>query len=291
MTTSFRVGDIEIHRVVEEEEARFNAFTFFPTLTKELFEEHRHWLEPVAIDPQTNNVRLCFQSYLIRTPHHTILIDTCLGNHKDLPNYPFWRNQTRETWQRNLAATGATVDQIDYVMCTHLHVDHVGWNTKLENGRWVPTFPKARYLFSETDFNQALADDKVTANPVFRESVLPVMEARRAELVTGDHSVSDHVRLQPAPGHTPGHFAVELGKRETRAVVTGDLIHSPLQARYPELSLRVDFDREQAAATRRAFLACHCEKQTLVCTSHFPSPSVGRFKAWDEGYRFEPASG
>ncbi|MFC7688813.1 MBL fold metallo-hydrolase [Paeniroseomonas aquatica] len=141
MAKGFQLGDLTIHRVVEEERPLFDPLEFFPNLTAETLAENRGWLEPAALDPATGKLKLCIQSYIVRTPHHTILVDSCVGNHKQRPNRPFWNQKTDDTWERNLAATGYSVADIDYVMCTHLHVDHVGWNTRLENGRWVPTFP------------------------------------------------------------------------------------------------------------------------------------------------------
>ncbi len=287
MATPIQLGEVTIHRVVEQEEPLFDPLEFFPDLTTEMLEENRHWLQPVALDPATGRLRLCIQSYVLRTPHHTVLVDSCVGNHKERPGRPFWHMKADDTWMRNLAAAGLTVHDIDYVMCTHLHVDHVGWNTRLENGRWVPTFPNARYVFGEQEFAYWAAEHARAPNPVMADSVLPIVEAGRAELVGSNHALNDHIRLTPTPGHTPGHCAVELGRGRTQAVLTGDLIHSPLQARYPELSMRADTDRAQSAATRRRFLACHCAAGTLLCTAHFPSPSIGRLSHWGEGFRFE----
>jgi glyoxylase-like metal-dependent hydrolase (beta-lactamase superfamily II) len=172
-------------------------------------------------------------------------------------------------------------------MCTHLHGDHVGWNTRLDNGRWVPTFPKARYLFSRKEYDYWTGVHEKTPLDNISESVLPVIEANKAELVTSDHELNDHIRLTPTPGHTPDHFAVCAGKGGDRAVFTGDLIHSPIQARYPELVMRVDTDRDQAVATRRRFFERYCDTDTLCCTMHFPSPSVGHIKRWGDGFRLE----
>lgn len=291
MPRGFQLGDLTIHRVVEEERPLFDPLEFLPTLTPEVLAENRHWLEPDAIDPATGKMKLCIQSYVIRTPHHTILVDTCVGNHKPRPTRPFWNQKTDDTWERNLAATGYSVADIDYVMCTHLHVDHVGWNTRLENGRWVPTFPKARYIFGERELAHWQAEHAKAPNPVLEDSVLPIVAAGRADLVSSSSALNDHVRLTPTPGHTPDHYAVELGKGETTAVLTGDLIHSPIQARYPELSARPDTDPAQAAATRRKFLECHCDTGRLVCTAHFPSPSTGHVTRWGDGFRFMPTGG
>ena len=151
MSSTFNVGDLTIHRVIESEGPLFDPMMFFPKLTKDLLEENLSWLKPAFVDPASGNLMLCVQSYIVRTPHHNILIDSCVGNHKDRPDFPFWNKMTSDRYEKNLAATGLAVGDIDFVMCTHLHVDHIGWNTRLENGRWVPTFPKAKYVFAERE--------------------------------------------------------------------------------------------------------------------------------------------
>src|SRR5271170_1322968 len=148
MSTTIAVGELTIHRIIEQEIPFTDPFEFIPGLTRETLEENRNWMAPAALDPATGKLVLCFQSYVVRTPHHTILVDSCIGNDKDRATRPPWHMKTDDTWMRGLSAAGLTVDDIDYVMCTHLHVDHVGWNTRLDNGRWVQTFPNARYLFS-----------------------------------------------------------------------------------------------------------------------------------------------
>jgi glyoxylase-like metal-dependent hydrolase (beta-lactamase superfamily II) len=292
MTTRFAVGDVTVHRIVEQEQPLFDPLTFFPGLTRERLEENRAWLEAArALDPASGNLVLCIQSYVLRTPRHTILIDTCVGNHKDRPARPFWHRKTDDTYMRALAAEGLSVEDIDYVMCTHLHVDHVGWNTRLEDGRWVPTFPKARYVFAKKEYDFWVQEHAREPQGPIADSVLPIVEAGRAELVDHGFTLDDHISLEPTPGHTPDHVAVRLGRSAARpdAVFTGDLIHSPLQARYPEQSMRADFDPQQAARTRRAFLERYCDTGTLCCMAHFPSPSAGRITRWGEGFRCDPA--
>jgi glyoxylase-like metal-dependent hydrolase (beta-lactamase superfamily II) len=220
----------------------------------------------------------------VKTPHHTILVDSCIGNDKPRPLRPKWNMKTDETYMRALAAAGFSVGDIDYVMCTHLHVDHVGWNTRLENGRWVPTFPNARYIFAKGEFDYWTEQNAKTPVPPFGDSVLPVVEAKRAEIVRDDFQIGDHARILPTPGHTPGHVAFALGRGKDLAVVSGDLMHSPLQARYPELSAKFDVDQAQAAVTRRNFLERYCDTDTLCCTAHFPSPSTGRIRRWGNGF-------
>jgi glyoxylase-like metal-dependent hydrolase (beta-lactamase superfamily II) len=287
MPTSFTVNDMTIHRIVEQEYGFTPLFEFLPTLTKEQFEENRSWMQEGAYDAKTGNCVLCFQSYVVKTPHHNILVDACIGNDKTFPLRPSWNAKKDGNWMAALKAAGLGVNDIDFVMCTHLHGDHVGWNTRLENGRWVPTFPKARYLFSKKEYDYWSGVHQKTPLDNISESVLPIIEANRAELVTSDHELNDHIRLTPTPGHTPDHFAVCAGRRADQAVFTGDLIHSPIQARYPELVMRVDTDKDQAVATRRAFFERYCDTDTLCCTMHFPSPSVGHIKRWGDGFRLD----
>ncbi len=281
-----QMTDFSMQRIVEQEIALAPIATLFPDLTAEQLTENRSWLQPWALDAN-DTIKITVQSYLIRTPHHTILIDSCIGNDKDRPGRPAWNRKTDTTFLTNLAAAGVAPEEIDYVMCTHLHVDHVGWNTRLQDGRWVPTFPKARYIFGATEYAHWEGQHAREASPIFADSVLPIVEAQRADLVASDFSLGDHVRLLPTPGHTPGHVAIALGRGSDEAVVTGDLIHSPIQMRYPELSPRFDTDPAQAATTRRSFLESYCDTPTLCCTIHFPAPSMGHIKRWGDGFKCE----
>jgi glyoxylase-like metal-dependent hydrolase (beta-lactamase superfamily II) len=213
MRTTFKVGDLTIQRIVEQEVPLFDPLTFLPDLTPEILAENRAWLEQAgALDPATSYLVLCVQSYVVRTPHHTVLIDTCVGNHKERPARPFWHQQTSTTYMDGLAAHGLRVEDIDYVMCTHLHADHVGWNTKLLDGRWVPTFPNARYVFSKKEFDYWVAENAREEVGPIADSVLPIVNANRADLVASDYRLGDHIRMTPTPGHTPDHVAVVLGK-------------------------------------------------------------------------------
>ena len=286
MTKTLRIGEITIDRIIEQEGAFMPALDLLPSLTPALLEENRHWLEPAALDPD-GMLRLCLQSFVVRTPHHTVLIDSCIGNDKPRPTRPAWNMKSDDRFMRGLAGAGFDVADIDFVLCTHLHVDHVGWNTRLQDGRWVPTFPNARYVFAQTEYAYWEQQHALAPTPVFADSVLPVMEAGRAELVGSEHALGDHVRLLPTPGHTPGHVSIGLGAAAMEAVVSGDLVHSPLQARYPELSIRFDVDMAAAAVTRRAFLERFCDTETVCCMTHFPSPSIGRIRRWGDGFRCE----
>jgi glyoxylase-like metal-dependent hydrolase (beta-lactamase superfamily II) len=278
MSLKFSVGDLTIHPVIEQETSFVPALDMLPGLTPEVLAENRTWMRQArALDDQ-DVLMLAFQSYVVKTPHHTILIDSCIGNDKPRPQRAKWNMKTDDTYMRALNAAGFSPGDIDFVMCTHLHVDHVGWNTRLENGRWVPTFPRARYVFGRQEYDHWFAENAKAPIPPFVDSVLPVVEANRHELVGNDHQIGDHVRIAPTPGHTPGHVAIAMGRGKDDAVFSGDLMHSPLQTLYPELSIKFDVDPAKAATTRRSFLERYCDTDTMCCTAHFPSPSVGKIK-------------
>jgi glyoxylase-like metal-dependent hydrolase (beta-lactamase superfamily II) len=290
MSAHIEVGNVTIHRIVEQEGPFFDVMQFFPTLTKELYEENRGWLQPKFIDAQ-NRLLLCIQSYVVKTPHHTIMIDSCVGNHKPRPTRTFWNMMNSDRYEKNLAAAGFGLNDIDFVMCTHLHTDHVGWNTKLENGRWVPTFPKARYVFADRElayWTQRQKDDASTC-PWITDSVLPIVAANRVDIVKSAHAFNDLVMLIPTPGHSIDHYSVQVGRSGTDAVITGDMIHSPLQARYPELGMMADYDSRQAGQSRRELFGRFCDTPTLMCTAHFPSPSTARVKRWKDAFDFVEA--
>ena len=291
MHTVFEGGGLTIRRIVEQEEGFVPIRDFLPTMTEEQLAENRSWLMPAGLDPSNDDVILCFQSYVVRTPHHTILVDTCVGNDKERPGRPRWNMKSDHAYMSGFAALGLSVEDIDIVVCTHLHADHVGWNTRLLDGRWVPTFPNARYVFSEKELAHWTAQpDEVRRKPV-TDSVLPIVAAGRATLVGDGYEVDDHMRLVPTPGHTPHHASVLAGKGSDLALFTGDAIHTPLQARYPELSMFTDTDPALAARTRRSLLERLCDTPTLCCAAHFPSPSAGRITRWGDGFRCDPVAG
>lgn len=287
MTTPITLKDIEIHPIVEQQGAFFKALEFFPTLGKELLEENRSWLQPAFIDAD-GGVVLCIQGFIIKTPRHNILIDTCVGNHKSRPTRPFWNMMNSDKFEKALAGAGLSVDDIDFVMCTHLHGDHVGWNTRLANGRWVPTFPKARYVMADRELAHWTAREKENpaSVPWITDSVLPIIAAKREQIVKSDFVFNEAVRLMPTPGHTIDHFSVLVGSPGADALITGDMIHSPLQGKYPDLGMLADYDSQQAARTRRQVFDRFCEEQTILCATHFPTPSTGRVRRWGEGYKF-----
>ena len=287
MSKRFSVDDLTIHRIIEQEATFLPALELLPDLTAELLAKNTLWMRDARAIDAEGVLILCFQSYIVKTPHHTILIDSCIGNDKPRPLRPKWNMKTDNTYMRGLATAGFSVDDIDFVMCTHLHVDHVGWNTRLQNGRWVPAFPNARYVFGKIEFDYWTEQHAKAEVAPFGDSVLPVVEARQAEIVRDNYEIGDHVRILPTPGHTPGHVAFSVGRGKDSAVFSGDLMHSPLQARYPELSAKFDVDQMQAATTRRNFLERYCDTDTLSCPAHFPSPSAGKIRRKGDGFSCE----
>jgi glyoxylase-like metal-dependent hydrolase (beta-lactamase superfamily II) len=287
MSLKFTVGDLNIHRIIEQETTFFPALELLPQLSPELLAQNKDWMRKEGAIDENDVLILCFQSYLVRTPHHTILIDSCIGNDKQRPARPKWHQKTDDAFMRGLKGAGLAVEDIDFVMCTHLHVDHVGWNTKLEGGRWVPTFPNARYIFGKAEYDYWTEQNAKAEVPPFADSVLPVVEARRADIVANDFAVGDHLRILPTPGHTPGHVAFAMGRSKDDAVFVGDIMHSPIQLRHPELSPKFDVDPAQAAVTRKTFLERYCDTDTLCCTAHFPSPSTGKIRRKGTGFSCE----
>ncbi len=283
----YPLGEIVIQRIVESICTGFDPLSFFPGSTLDDWARHRTWMEPRALDPASGNLILTIQAFLVRTRHHAILIDTCVGNHKSRPRLPFWHMQKLNTFLPRLAAAGVNPEDVDYVMCTHLHGDHVGWNTQLRDGRWVPTFPNAKYIFAQREWDNIEELHRRDPQPQFVDSILPVMEARQAQLVSSEFALNDEVWLEPTPGHTPGHACVHLASLGAEAVITGDCIHSPVQCVELGWTMRADSDPALASATRRGFLERYCDSGVMVCATHFPEPSIGRIIQRDKSFWFD----
>ena len=286
----YKLGELEIHRAIESEVPIFDTFTFFPDATREVVEANKDWLMPRYIDPKTIEVILCIQSYVIKTSHHTILVDTCVGNHKSRPARPSWHMQN-SPFIEELASGGVHPEEVDVVFCTHLHVDHVGWNTKLLDGRWVPTFPNAKYIFSRNEFELWAAryekGETVPVPLVYEDSVLPIVEAGQAIIVEDTHQIDDGMWLEPAPGHTPGHVMLNLKSGEETALMSGDVIHHPLQLIRPEWSSRACEDPHLSAVSRTKMLERVADTNTLLCPAHFGSPTMGHVISHaTDGFRY-----
>ena len=285
--TGRKIGDLTISRVLELTQS-FPALDFFPETNEDDWAPHLDWLKAEgAIDAATGDILLPMQSYLLQTTHHTILLDTCIGNDKNRPHRPAWHMKTDDTYMAGLAAHGVAPEDIDYVMCTHLHHDHVGWNTKLVDGRWVPTFPNAKYVISQREFDVWSREEHPSVTLAFADSVLPIVESGQAQMVKSDFALDDEVWLEPSPGHTPDHFSIKFASNGADAVMAGDIMHSPVQCLHPEWPALPDWDVEMARNTRREFLDRYAETPTLVCMCHFPLPSSGTIARDGDGFRFQ----
>lgn len=240
-------------------------------------------LVPGSIEPVSGRLILPVQVFLLKTPSHNILVDSCVGNDKTNPGTPDWHKRSDGRFLAALTAAGLSTDDIDYVLCTHLHVDHIGWNTKLEDGRWVPTFPNARYLMPSQDEELQRARNST----IYLESVLPVIEAGQVELVQAGHMLGDHVTLIPTPGHTPGHVSVMVQSGDRQAIISGDALHSSAQCWHPERHFTYDSDAEMAVTSRRHLLEQCCKTRCVVLGSHFALPSLGYVKAKKGAFRWE----
>ncbi len=280
------LGDMAFTRIVELDEPFLAPDKMFAEATPEAIAPYLEWLVPRAMCPNTGKLILPIQSYLLRTPRFLALVDTCIGNHKSFAGFKRWAGREDMTYLTALATAGVKPEQIDYVFCTHLHLDHCGWHTQMRNGRWVPTFPNARYIFAKDEYAYAEREYREKQDPVFMENVVPVMEAGRGVLVDTDYAIDDCLYLESTPGHTPGHCAVRLVSKGEQGVVTGDLIHSPLQCAHPEWNFLYDDNPALAGHTRRAFLNRYADTGTLVLGTHFPAPSVGWFESRGDAFHF-----
>jgi glyoxylase-like metal-dependent hydrolase (beta-lactamase superfamily II) len=188
---------------------------------------------------------------------------------------------------KHLAEAGFGRDQVDAVVCTHLHVDHVGWNTMREGDKWVPTFPKARYLIGRQEYDHWSGDSDEEQQEILADSVKPIFDAGLAETVEMDHRISPELRLMPSTGHTPGHVSVVIESRGETAIITGDMMHHPCQIAHPEWAPHFDGDKEAASDTRRALVKDWADQPILIIGTHFSGPTAGRIKKDGASYRFE----
>jgi glyoxylase-like metal-dependent hydrolase (beta-lactamase superfamily II) len=277
------VGRLQVFTVVERAGPTRPTW-LLPDATPDAVERHRPWLSPHFLD-EGGRFLQSVHAFVIRAPEYTALVDTCIGNDKDRGGRaPFHMLSTG--FLDNLRDAGVPPESVDLVICTHLHVDHVGWNTRRQDGRWVPTFPRARHLFARAEWEHwsASADDGVAR--IMADSVLPVLDAGLAGLVPMDHRISDEVRLEPTPGHTPGHVSVRLSSGGEEAVITGDLMHHPVQVAEPGWGSHFDSDGALAAETRRAFCARYADQPIAVLGTHFHHPTAGRIVRHGEAWRF-----
>jgi glyoxylase-like metal-dependent hydrolase (beta-lactamase superfamily II) len=289
MTVSnFTIGTASIERIVESEEPLLDPFELYPDATPEAIARQQRWLAPRFYDPASRLLVIAIQGFVVRSGGKVIVVDTCVGDCKKRRRSQF--DGRDWGWLTRLGQGGVRPEDVDYVVCTHFHVDHVGWNTRLAGGRWVPTFPNARYLFVREEWDFWLSErgmpGRSRTGDYVEDSVLPVAEAGLVDFVSADHRIDGSVSLAPAPGHTPGLTVVHIRSAGNEAVLASDVLHSPLQLAYPHWSTSFCADREQSRRTRLALLERWAGSGTLILPAHFPAPSAGRVHHQDDAYRF-----
>jgi glyoxylase-like metal-dependent hydrolase (beta-lactamase superfamily II) len=285
MVLSWQIGDVTVRRVVELE----NAVPYhpkYPLITEARPEalQHMSWLYPHFVTDE-GHLMTSVHALVVDAPGMRLVVDTCIGN--DKPRRLLGNRALATDFIAQLTAAGCPPDSVDAVVCTHLHVDHVGWNTRLEAGRWVPTFPNARYLMGRVELEHWSLDHKGEPEQIMQDSVAPIVEAGLAELVEQDHRLSHEVRLLPTPGHTPGHVSVMIESQGARALITGDTMHHPCQIGQPAWSTSFDSDATAATSMRKQLLEEFADSEVLIIGTHFASPTAGHIRRNGDSYRFD----
>jgi glyoxylase-like metal-dependent hydrolase (beta-lactamase superfamily II) len=282
---SWKVGAVTVTRIVEIElPVPYSAARpFLAEATPEALRRHA-WLYPHYVTEE-GHLRLSIHALLVEAPGLRLVVDTCIGN--DRPRSITGGQPLATGFLKSLGEAGWTREGVDTVVCTHLHVDHVGWNTMLEDGRWVPTFPKARYLIGRKEHAHWSAEGDAEAQQILADSVQPIFDAGLVDLVEMDHRLSDEVRLVPTPGHTPGHVSVMIESEGQRAMITGDMTHHPCQLAHPDWSPPFDSDSKASAVMRRGVFEDLADQPVLVIGTHYAAPTAGHVKRDGEAYRFD----
>ena len=269
----WKVGNVTITKVVELETVGHTRF-ILPLASREDILQ-LPWLIP-HFATEDGRLKMSIHALVVQTPTRRIVVDTGLGNDKQDRTIPAWNNR-QGLFLDDLNAAGFPPDSIDTVLCTHLHVDHVGWNTRLVGGRWVPTFPKARYLFGMREYaywrDHSTEPDKAA---IFRDSVAPIMEAGQADLIASDAHICEEITLIPTPGHSPGHVSLHIRSAGEEAVLTGDVAHHPCQMAHLDWSSTADSDPQQSPQTRRELFSRFADSPVLIIGGHFDAGHIRR---------------
>ena len=282
---SWQIGEISVTCITELllPVEYYEKYPFMREARPEALQEIP-WLYPNFVSPE-GELLISIQALLVQTKGFNLLVDTCVGNDKPRK---ITANQALNTeFLHDLAATGCDREAINYVVCTHLHVDHVGWNTMKVQDRWQPTFPNARYLLGRDEYDYWSKSESEDQMPVMEDSIAPIFEAELVDLVETNHRISDEIRLVPTAGHTPGHVSVVIESTGEIALITGDMMHHPCQIARPHWTVSFDEDQEVAARCRANVLKELADSPTLVIGTHFAAPTAGKVVSDKDGYRFD----
>ena len=276
----WKVGRVKITKVVELETVGSTRFILPLAANEEI--RKLPWLVP-DFATEEGRLKMSIHALVVETPSHRIVVDTGLGNDKEGRSVPTW-NDRQGPFLETLTEAGFPPDSIDTVLCTHLHVDHVGWNTRLVGGQWVPTFANARYVFGKTEYehwrDHSHEQEKAA---VFDDSVKPIVDAGKAELIPSDHKLCDEISLIPTPGHSPGHMSVLIRSEGEEGLLTGDAAHHPCQMAHLDWSSTADSDPVQSTATRRQLFSRFADRPTLVIGGHY---NAGRIERDGDAFKF-----
>ena len=275
----WHIGDVKITRIIEMEVTGGSRF-ILPDATRDACLPMA-WMQPHFMDAEGNLI-MSIHALIVDTGTRKIVVDTCIGNDKER-SIPNW-SHLQTTFLDDIAAAGYARESIDTVMCTHLHVDHVGWNTMLVDGEWVPTFPNARYLVAEKEWSYwDSVDDESQYGPILADSVRPVIAAGLMDFVALEHEICEGIRLEPTPGHTPGHVSVHITSKGEEALITGDCVHHPCQMAHTDWCSSADYDQDQGRRTRESLLENYVDRAVLIIGTHFATPTAGHIKRLETG--------
>lgn len=283
---SWKLGNIEVIQIVELYDAGEIIQSGIPNATSENI-KGIPWLSPNFADEE-GKLHAYVQAFLIKSNGKSILIDTCNGDAKTRTDIPEWGNLQTDFLEK-LAKVGVGREQIDIVACTHLHFDHVGWNTMLVEDKWIPTFPNAKYLFAKEEYDYWISKpEKEIADDLagIEDSVRPIVEAGLADFVDTDHMLDDSIRFISTPGHTPAHVSVYIESIGEKALISGDFLHHPCQVAHPEWTTLADTIPEKGIETRNELFKRLAEEGILLLGSHFSNPVSGTVSETEDGYIF-----
>ncbi|MED7953686.1 MBL fold metallo-hydrolase [Streptomyces sp. BE303] len=292
------LGDAEIIRVVEWEGPFVPAQRIVPGLPTGEWERNADWLAPDHWDRAGDDYRGALQTWVVRHGGRTVLVDTSVGDGRQRPHSPHFHDRRSDFLDR-LEAAGVRPEDVDVVVNTHLHADHVGWNTVARDGEWVPAFPNATYYLPAAD-HAAIDPDGPESGPapadadarvwreerrlMFADSIAPVVRSGQAVLWEGGHRLDEALTLEPAPGHTPGSSVLRLASRGERAVFVGDLLHSPVQLLHPACNSCFCEDPARAAASRQRVLQRAADTRELVVPAHFAGAGAVEVRRAGSGF-------
>jgi glyoxylase-like metal-dependent hydrolase (beta-lactamase superfamily II) len=282
---TWTIGDVKVTRVVEFEfQVDYDPDGEFLREASSAALAEIGWLKPHFVNEQ-DQLLMSIHALLVETPSMRLIVDTCFGN--DKPHELLGNTALSTGFLNALTEAGAPRESIDRVICTHMHVDHVGWNTMLVDGKWQPTFPNARYLFGAEEHAHWRADTSDEHIKITAESIQPVIDAGLVDLVAMDERVSPEIRLMPTPGHTPGHVSVVIESKGQTAIITGDMMHHPCQIARPEWANGFDSDQSAARSARKAFLGDVADQPILIIGTHFVAPTAGYIERHGDTYRLQ----